>query len=39
MFFRYMPELERRCGYLAVFVLSVAVIVCCLILFKRKKWL
>ena len=39
MNFRYMPELEWRCGYLAVFVLSVAVIVCCLILFKRKKWL
>lgn len=39
MNFRYMPELEWRYGYLAVFVLSVAVIVCCLILFKRKKWL
>jgi len=39
MNFRYMPELEWRFGYLAVFVLSVAVIVCCLILFKRKKWL
>ena len=39
MNFRYMPELEWRYGYLAVFVLSAAVIVCCLILFKRKKWL
>ena len=39
MNFRYMPELEWRFGYLAVFLLSVAVIVCCLILFKRKKWL
>lgn len=39
MNFRYMPELEWRYGYLAVFVLSVAVIVCCLILFKKKKWL
>lgn len=39
MNFRYMPELEWRFGYLAVFVLSVAVIVCCLILFKKKKWL
>ena len=39
MNFRYMPELEWRFGYPAVFVLSVAVIVCCLILFKRKKWL
>ena len=39
MNFRYMPELEWRYGYLAVFVLSAVVIVCCLILFKRKKWL
>ena len=39
MNFRYMPELEWRFGYPAVFVLSVAVIVYCLILFKRKKWL
>lgn len=39
MNFRYMPELEWRFGYLAVFVLSVAVIICCLILFKKKKWL
>ena len=39
MNFRYMPELEWRYGYLAVFVLSVAVIVYCLRLFKRKKWL
>ena len=39
MNFRYMPELEWRYGYLAVAVLSVAVIVCCLILFKKKKWL
>ncbi len=39
MNFRYMPELEWRYGYLAVIVVSIAVIVCCLILFKRKKWL
>ena len=39
MNFRYMPELEWRYGYLAVIVLSAAVIICCLILFKRKKWL
>ena len=39
MNFRYMPELEWRFGYPAVFVLSVAIIVYCLILFKRKKWL
>ena len=39
MNFRYMPELEWRYGYLAVFLVSIAVIVFCLILFKRKKWL
>ena len=39
MNFRYMPELEWRYGYLAVAVLSVAVIVCCLVLFKKKKGL
>ena len=39
MNFRYMPELEWRYGYLAVFILSVAIVVACLVLFKRKKWL
>ncbi len=39
MNFRYMPELEWRLGYPAVIVLSVAIVVSCLILFKRKKWL
>ncbi len=39
MNFRYMPELEWHYGYLAVFLLSVAIIVCFVILFKRKKWL
>ena len=39
MNFRYMPELGWHYGYLAVFILSIAVIVFCLILFKRKKWL
>ena len=39
MNFRYMPELEWRFGYPAVIVLSVAIVVSCLILFKRKKWL
>jgi magnesium transporter len=39
MNFRYMPELEWRYGYPAVIVLSVAIVVYCLILFKRKKWL
>ena len=39
MNFRYMPELEWRYGYLGVFLVSIAVIAGCLILFKRKKWL
>ena len=39
MNFRYMPELEWRFGYPAVIFLSVAIVVFCLILFKRKKWL
>ena len=39
MNFRYMPELEWRFGYLGVVVISAVIIVGCLILFKRKKWL
>ena len=39
MNFRYMPELEWRFGYPAVIVLSIAIVVYCLILFKKKKWL
>ncbi len=39
MNFRYMPELDWRLGYPAVIAVSAAVIVFCLILFKRKKWL
>ena len=39
MNFRYMPELEWRLGYPAVIVLSLVIVVFCLILFKRKKWL
>ncbi len=39
MNFRYMPELGWRLGYPAVILVSVAVVVFCLILFKKKKWL
>ena len=39
MNFRYMPELGWRLGYPGVFCLSVAIVVYCLILFKKKKWL
>ncbi len=39
MNFRYMPELEWRYGYPAVILVSIAVAVFCLILFRKKKWL
>ncbi len=39
MNFRYMPELEWRLGYPVVIVLSIAIVIFCLIFFKRKKWL
>ncbi len=39
MNFRYMPELGWRLGYPAVIALSAGIVVYCLILFKKKKWL
>ena len=39
MNFRYMPELQWRLGYPAVFVVSVLIVVFCLVFFKKKKWL
>ncbi len=39
MNFRYMPELNWRIGYPLVIVVSVAIVVFCLIFFKKKKWL
>ena len=39
MNFRYMPELEWRFGYPAVIAVSIAVVVACLLIFKKKKWL
>ena len=39
MNFRYMPELEWKHGYPIVILVSIAVVVFCLILFKKKKWL
>lgn len=39
MNFRYMPELEWRWGYVAVIVLSVAIVAVSLIFFRKKKWL
>ena len=39
MNFRYMPELEWRWSYPIVILVSILIIVFCLILFKKKKWL
>ena len=39
MNFSYMPELEWRLGYPIVIIVSIAIVVFCLILFKKKKWL
>ena len=39
MNFKYMPELEWRYSYLAVIVISVAIVAVCLWWFKKKKWL
>ncbi len=39
MNFQYMPELHWRLGYPAVIVISLAIVVFCVILFKKKKWL
>ena len=39
MNFRYMPELEQPWAYPAVIAVSVAIVVVCLIWFRKKKWL
>ena len=39
MNFRYMPELGWRIGYPLVIVISIAIVVFCLIIFKKKRWL
>ncbi len=39
MNFRYMPELEWRAGYPIMIVLSIVIVIFCLILFKKKKWM
>ena len=39
MNFRYMPELDWRWSYPAVLVVSVLIVVFCLVLFKKKKWM
>jgi len=39
MNFKYMPELEWKWGYLAVWIVVVIIGICMLIYFRRKKWL
>ena len=39
MNFLYMPELKWRFAYPAVIAVSIAIVVFCLILFRKKKWL
>lgn len=39
MNFKYMPEFEWRLGYPVVIGVSVLVVIFCLVLFKKKKWL
>ncbi len=39
MNFRYMPELEWRLGYPVVIAVSILIVVLCLVIFKKKKWL
>ena len=39
MNFKYMPELEWRFGYLAVWAAMIIVSLCMLIYFRKKKWL
>ncbi len=39
MNFRYMPELQYKWSYPAVFVVSIAIVIGSIILFRKKKWL
>lgn len=39
MNFRYMPELQYKWAYPAVFIVSIAIVVGSIILFRKKKWL
>ena len=39
MNFRYMPELGWRLGYPVVIAVSAAVVIFCLVFFKKKKWM
>ncbi|MBE6017969.1 MAG: magnesium transporter CorA [Lachnospiraceae bacterium] len=39
MNFKYMPELDSPLGYPVVIGISIAIVVVCLIIFKKKNWL
>lgn len=39
MNFKYMPELNWKFGYPAVILVSAAIAVFCIVLFKKKKWM
>ncbi len=39
MNFRYMPELEWEFGYPVVILVSILIVILCLVIFKKKKWL
>ena len=39
MNFRYMPELEWKYSYPVVILFSIAIVVICLVWFRRKKWM
>ena len=39
MNFHHMPELDKPWAYPAVFILSLAIAIGCLVFFKKKKWL
>lgn len=39
MNFRYMPELQYKWSYPAVFIVSIAIVIGSIILFRKKKWL
>ncbi|MBQ2545784.1 MAG: magnesium transporter [Clostridia bacterium] len=39
MNFRYMPELEWKYSYPVLILISVAIVVVCLVWFRKKKWM
>jgi magnesium transporter len=39
MNFRYMPELGWSLGYPVVIGISIAIVIACLVFFKKKNWL